>query len=230
MNRKVIIVSESINEEINNNIKSYRNETVDIMKDYYLGLVLSRTQESMEKLASHYTPYFKNQKLSFEDLMGEFNGMALIYALENWDESKGDFLAYWQICIYSALRNIVAKCKTDRQRLNYESVSGNEVLPNSDGGQVELFDKVADSSFLKYDDVEFIETYKKIVEEFAKTTKGGEMMFFEILSDEECKANWVTYLGRTSYDGTVRSRRKRLLDKFKEFLAVKGYNTTLFTR
>ncbi len=230
MNRKVIKVSDSINEEINNNIISYREETADIMKDYFLSLVLSRTQESMEKLASHYAPFFRNQKLSFDDLMGEFHSTALVYALEKWDNEKGDFLAYWQVCIYSTLCNIVTKCKTDRERLNYEAISGNDIIPNNDGGIVEVFDKVSGSSFLKYDDIEMIETYKKIVEEFAKTTKGGEMAFFEILSDEDCKANWVAYLGRTSYDGTVRSRRKRLLDKFKQFLTEKGYNTMLFTR
>lgn len=228
MNRKVIAVSKSINDEINNNVKNHRNEKDEIMKDYYLSLVISRSQESLEKLALHYEIHMRDLKTSHDDLIADFIGLPLLYALDKWDEEKGDFLAYWQVCIYTELIQQVRRCKADVRRANYNNASNIVKLNNN--VQSSLFDTMACDSHCDYEEVELTESLKKIVNEFSENHKDGQMIFFELLGDDLCKANWITYMGRTYYDGAVRQRRKRILDKFRLFITEKGYNEVLFSK
>lgn len=228
MNRKVIAVSESVNDEINNNVRNYRNETDAMMKDYYLSLVISRSRESLEKLATHYIHHMNIQKVTRDDLVADFIGFPLIYALDKWDEEIGDFLAYWQVCIYSNVIDYLRRCKANMRSANYNTVS--TVIKGLDDVELSLFDVIASDSHSEYENFDLAETLKKVVNEFSESVKDGQMIFFELLGDDVCKANWLTYMGRTSYDGTVRQRRKRVLDKFRAFVIEKGYENILFNK
>lgn len=218
---------EILHKKVNTLVVTYQNESDSVKKDFLIKDLL----DICEDMVNHNCTKFEHQHggygVDFEEIKSLALGLALLKALKNYEIERGNFLGHWEIIIQRTVINEVNRRRTNKEKANYLATSGNTVIATDNGVECELFDFIADINSEFEDDSCLRVAYFQLVDEFLKQEKYGELMRFELLSDEERKRMTLLYFGETEYTSTVRMRVLRTRKRFREFLKSKGYNCSI---
>ena len=168
----------------------------------------SGDEDAIEKIVSEYKGLIRSLSNKFylvggdkDDLLQE-GMLGLIYAINRYDENKGSFPAFAELCISRQILNVVKRCNGVRQKPLSNYVELDAVADFSDGDNNPL------ENLLQK------EYYERVVSVVNERLTPVERKILGLFADGYSYDDIAMRLNRSvkSVDGALQRARKKLLD------------------